>query len=263
MFTKLQKWDDLMADDYRTQMRGALCQWLKDIAGNYPDWRDSNRKRIQRTLHFDSINPDLIGEEEPDFIFPSEVEKQRAVALGYLKLHLTIEALKKCEFYFRRYPFRGLPVTRSEHISNICEMYFSRFYQFKANLKTYFRAIKNLMSTHASGTMTEDAVEFFAKLSIKAYEKRFEQELRARNLVHHHERFEDIEISRIALKEITYGEISTTAGQRRIQSEEYREAIKFWVKHVRNSGVEMDALLEQIAAFTLEDCQFLSDVRKN
>lgn len=252
-----------MANNYRTQMREVISEWLKDIAGDYPDWRDSNRKRIRHTLHFDSINPDLIGEEEPDFVFPSEIEKQQAVVRGYLKLHLTIEALKNCEFYFRRYPFRGLPVTRSDHITNICEMYFSRFYQFKAYLKTYFRAMKDLMPTHATDATTENAVESFAKLSIKVYEKRFEQELKARNLVHHHERFEDIEISRIALKEITYGEISTTKGQRRIQSEEYRRAVKSWVEYVRNSSMEMDAFLEQIAKFTLEDCQFLSDVGKN
>jgi hypothetical protein len=104
---------------------------------------------------------------EDAFTFPPEIEKQHAVVYQYIGLQQTVETLKECEYYFRRYPFRGLPVSRASHITNVCEMYFGRFYEFKERLKKYFEAVKAVSPNH-----NLDIGKF-----IRQYEKIFDDEL--------------------------------------------------------------------------------------
>jgi hypothetical protein len=66
---------------------------------------------------------------------------------------------------------------------------FHRFYEFKERLKKYFNAVKV-----ASSTSNLDV-----GIAIKHFEKMFDQELRARNNIHHDNRFQDIAINRVFL----------------------------------------------------------------
>ena len=252
-----------MTDIYRTQMMEAITTWMRNLRENYPGWRVSIRKNIIATLYYDDdVYLSLAKKETSAFTFPAEIEKQRVVVLRYLQLDLTVKALKECEFYFRRYPFRGLPVTHSAHISNICEMYFSRCYQIKENIREYFETVKDVVSVSSSDAGPRNIVEDFTGDLIREYKKIFDNELRARNSIHHHERFEDIEISRISLKEILHENFDSRIEQQ-IRSNEYRKAVRYWVRNVHRGGKNMDLLLEGIARFTLEYCQFLADVKKN
>src|SRR6059058_2976639 len=113
---------------YRTIMLDAAVQWIGWL-DEYPGWKDWNRARLSRTLYDDDLLPD-VDEEQHGFVFSPVVERQHAVVFQYLCLQQTTTALKDCEYYFRRFPFHDLPVTHSDHITNICEMYFGRFYEF-------------------------------------------------------------------------------------------------------------------------------------
>ena len=53
--------------------------------------------------------------------------------------------LRQCEFYFRRYPFRGMPVSKADHIRNICEMYFAQFYVMRSRIKTCLNLMSDLL----------------------------------------------------------------------------------------------------------------------
>ena len=158
-----------MEETHRDRMSNAIGVWLKKL-DEVQGWSEYRRNRLRHTLDFDDP---FFKPSEPlaDFIFPPDVEKQHAIIVQYLGLQQTIEALKECEYYFRRYPFRGLPVSRNAHITNVCEMYFGRFYEFKERLKSYFNTIKK-----AEPRQALEIGKF-----VKLFEDVFDQELRAQD----------------------------------------------------------------------------------
>jgi hypothetical protein len=240
--------DIAMTETQRNRMSNAIRVWMKnleDVAG----WKEWRRKRVHKTLQF--ADPFLTEPQtmESNFVFSDMIEKQHAVVIQYLGLQQTIESLKECEYYFRRFPFRGLPVTRYGHITNVCEMYFSRFYEFRERTKKYFEAVKTAAPNHSL-----EIGKF-----IKLFDKTFYQELRARNGVHHHSRFEDIAIDHLLLTE----SISLNGGDWGWKSEHmiaYRKLVGEWTQRVRDRGSKMDEFLEAIAAATLSACVFLKPV---
>lgn len=223
-------------------MLKAVRVWLINNHKNYPGWKEWQKKKIAHTLHFD--DPFLPDKLEDGFIFSDDIEKQHAVIMGYLHLHGTLHSFQDCEFYFRRYPFHGLPISRYQHITNVCEMYFSKVYQFKERLKEYFKAL---------GAVTPDNKLEVGRF-IKTFSTTFDQELRERNITHHHQDFRDIAIDRVFLLEIG----SEDKGWKQEQRIAYRKLVDEWVRHVRDCSVEMEKFLEDVAAVTLSNCSFLS-----
>ena len=80
-----------------------------------PGRRDWQRQRINYTLNFDDPIARSVGLCK-EFSFPPDIERAHKVIMAFLSLSDSVESLKEVEFYFRRYPFRGLPVTRHRHI---------------------------------------------------------------------------------------------------------------------------------------------------
>lgn len=142
-------------------MQDSIAKWIR-LLENYPGWREWNLEKVFYTLNFDLENLD--DQRQGEFMFSQEVEQQRQLIMKYLELKDSIDALRECEYYFRRYPFRGLPVTYSRHITNICEMYFSRCYEFKQKLCEYLNALQAL---------SEEKISVGSIL--KAFDKEFEK----------------------------------------------------------------------------------------
>lgn len=230
-------------ETHRNRMSNAIRIWLIKL-DEVEGWRDYKEKQIEHTLGFDG---QVFMRSEPigDFIFPPKLEKEHAVITQYLDLIQTIEALKECEFYFRRYPFKRLPVSRHAHIRNICEMYFNRFYEIKSRLKKYFNALKELKPDHSL-----DIGKF-----IKLFDSVFDQELRARNRVNHHGRFDDIAIDRVFITAVVAEESDYVFQKRHLAA--YRKTTNEWAKRVRGTGARMDEFLEATAKATLAVCDFL------
>ena len=223
------------------KMSNAVGVWIKGLE-SYPGWREWKQESIKRTLLDEDIPLPESGNFEEEFVFSDDVERQHAVVFQYLGLEQTINSLKDCEFYFRRYPFRGLPISRSGHFTNICEMYFGRFYELKERFKKYFKAITAVAPHHA----------LEIGLFIKTFDKVFDVELRERNSIHHHARFEDSSIDRVFLT----GSI-TDKGWEREHNNAYRKLAREWVERVRQRGVVLDRFLDETAKATLETCSFL------
>lgn len=233
-----------MDETHRSRMSRAIGKWLITLDA-IDGWKEYRRNRLIHTMDFDA--PIIIRSNSPgDFVFPPDIDKQHAVVTQYLGLQQTIESLKECEFYFRRYPFRGLPVSRHAHITNVCEMYFGRFYEFKERMKKYFNAIK---------AVAPNQTLMIGKF-IKLFEDVFEQELRARNKVNHHGRFEDIAIDKVFLTDV-FSLSDDKKGMKQEHLAAYRKAANEWAKRVRTRGAKMDEFLEATAEATLAVCGFL------
>jgi hypothetical protein len=94
--------------------------------------RERANKSILQTL---TRHLGLPAEDLPDIKVAPEKEALGKVFSAYLALASLQHSLTQTEYYFRRFPFSNLPVSRSDHLRNICEMYFDRIEQFRQRLK--------------------------------------------------------------------------------------------------------------------------------
>ncbi|MBC7906380.1 MAG: hypothetical protein H7Y60_06485 [Rhodospirillaceae bacterium] len=198
-------------------------------------------------MHFDDefMPPKEMAEE---FKFSEKAEAEHAVVMTYLTLLDAVSSLRDVEWYFRRYPFAGTPVTRYNHLTHCCELFFGRFYQFKERLKNLFDAVKRAVPNHGL-----DAGKF-----IKLFDKTFDDEIRARHGVHHRERFDEIAISRVFLME----SIAILKPERGTENEcrsLYRKAANEWAARTRHKADRMDEFAEAVAEALLKVCPFLDD----
>jgi len=125
-------------------------------------------------------------------------------------------------------------------------MYFSRFYEMKERLKKHFNALKIAAPQYKieGGTF------------IRQFERAFNSEIRARHGIHHHGRYEDLALDRIFLTE-SIAESRKDSGWRREHNADYRRLSKEWADRVRQSGIRLDAFMEELAKATLTICNFL------
>ncbi|NBB51723.1 hypothetical protein GVN24_25905 [Rhizobium sp. CRIBSB] len=166
-------------------MTSAIAAFIK-MLDDYPGWREWNREKFGHTLHFDD---DFLRAEKraAEFKFEHKIETQHTVIMRYIALLHTSAELGDLKYYFRRFPYRGTSITRYAHLSNCCELYFSRFFQYKERLKELFDAVDTAVDAHNLPV---------GKL-IKAFDREFNAEIRERHAIHHRQRFEDLDISRL------------------------------------------------------------------
>ncbi|NMV41504.1 hypothetical protein [Ralstonia insidiosa] len=212
-----------------------------------PGWRDARVANLVVAMDLDDMLPERCDRTGP-IVLPIDIDREHAVVTRYLELCDLVLSVKTCEYYFRRYPFNGLPVSRHEHLSNACELYFSRVYQFKERLKHLVDAVDALVPQHG--------LQFGP--FIKQFAKEFDSEIRERNQIHHFERFMDLDIERIFLTGL-HDLVRPNGGWRDEQRAYYRKVAKEWVQRVRIRGARLDAFLEAVAEALLQGCPFLTN----
>ncbi|WKL57842.1 hypothetical protein Q1W73_02345 [Asticcacaulis sp. ZE23SCel15] len=233
-----------MEAPHTKRMENAIHNWMKNL-DNYPGWEDWKREQFGRTIWYNS--PTQKSSIVPDeFEFSPEMESQHSLCYLFLALQEAVISLREVEYYFRRYPFKNLPVTRYSHLTNVCEMYFNRFYEFKSRLKKYFNALKAVAPDHGL-----DIGKF-----IKQYDAVFDQELRERNSINHHRRFDDLAIDHLAVTHMM-GIERADLGWDKEHLFSYRKITKQWVERVRARSLVLDKFVEAIAEATLKTCDFL------
>lgn len=226
-------------------MKG-ISKWMSDL-DNYPGWREWSRKKLGKTINFGEPN---FGSSEPelgDFVFSDEIDQQHAVVYGYLGLASTVQSLGDLEFYFRRYPFRNLPVSKHAHLSNVCEMYFSRFYEFRERAKNLLNAVNKI-----SVERKIDVGRF-----MKAFDKFYDSEIRERHRVHHVARFDDIQINKVWLTQLMAQSDQKSRGWESQHRSTYRAASREWAERVKRRSATLEQTQEAIANGILECCSFL------
>ena len=245
--------EDQSKNKYQKKLMRSLTQFIETLQ-SYPGWKERQSQKIDYTLYFDEpIMQNKTKARTSHFKFPHAIEIQHAVAMNYFVLVDSVLALKECEYYFRRFPFNGLPIGRHRHIVLTCEMYFSRFYEIRSRFKNLLNSANKLVNdTHI------DVAGF-----LKLYDKIFNQELRARNAIHHHERFDDLKTNRMFLQDMLLENANSSdissALIRRIKISRYRRLSREWVQRVRDRGLLMENLLELIAKEIVEKCTIINE----
>ncbi|MDE0537680.1 MAG: hypothetical protein OXH94_03025 [Rhodospirillales bacterium] len=229
------------------QMTNAVRAFVRRLA-DYPGWSEFQTKKFGYVLQ--EFRDDLYSDDEifNEFKFSADIEKQRRVILLYLHLQGAAQDLRDVEFYFRRYPFRDLPVSHDDHFRYTCEMFFSRVYAFRERLKKYLTALNENLDDK-----TFDIGDF-----IKLFDKEFKQELKERNSIHHHKSFYSIDTDQVYLTGLMPSEKGWDREQRRI----YRRVTKEWVARVRQRSDQIEAFLTAVAYASVTHCKFLAELSK-
>jgi len=212
-----------------------------------PDFREFKTRQISSIISnfFDDIP--RIQAPEDRFNFPAEVECQINLLLSFFNLYNTFLSLQQCEYYFRRYPFRGAQVSKEDHIRNICEMYFSCLYKLHQRLKNLY----SLMSK------TFPAWEIDEKGIPALFYDHFRSEMMERNDIHHNSGFEDVAIKRLSLTSLlsTADEFKYLSKMNEVT---FRKTRTEWVKRVRKSSRTANIFIESTAKLILAHAEFLN-----
>lgn len=231
-----------MTSAQREKIHRAIREWMVQL-NSYPGWSEWNQKKIRFVMYYeDAVSVEL----EPEFQFSIDIEKQHSIIMSYLSLEKSIEDLKNVEFYFRRYPFNGLPITKYSHLANVCEMYFSKFYEFSERAKEHFDKIKS---------HNQEPDKIYGKI-ISKFKKEFAFELKERNLSHHHRKFSDIAIEQLFMIDIL-GKSASTEDAKWLLDTRYRRIKKEWIVRLRRKSTRAELYLDDIADITLKKCNFL------
>lgn len=234
-----------MKKSKQSELMNAISVWIKAL-DSYPGFREWQTKKVGAVLSLVEGIPLRDDDFPGEFKFTAEIDRQHEAILAYLSLAQSFHTLQQCEYYFRRYPFADLPVSKEDHIRNMCEMYFNRFYEFKERLKRCLNAVDATLE----GTINAGQV-------LKSLAKDFDQELRARNSIHHHDRFDDGAIQGIGVALMMgYGD-ELSPGWRDVASRGYRRSSAEWAARAKRRSKMVETYLEAVAGAMLNMCPYL------
>jgi hypothetical protein len=233
---------------HRAILLNALGVWMKSSMEDRGRNERANKRMLAVMYRHLDLGESLIVPDES----LNETEKSEYnVMSSYIRLASMLISIRQCEYYFRRFPFTGLPISRSEYLRNCCEMVFDRIMQLRDNLKIVLNAIKTIGSI------------------VKAFNRSFNQIQRLRNQTHHVERFNDDIISQLSMLEIfdvahrlniggkknadSTAIISETLNSKKL----YRQACRKWVGYVHDYEKVAERYVELVAEIILVECAFI------
>lgn len=225
------------------ELLATINTWTRPLI-EHPAFRQLVRSKIGSAFDWEDDWP-TEGARVREVILPEPLAAQHDAVMQFYNLWSAVERLKTVEFYFRRYPFKGLPVNRHEHLENVCSMFFSYFYIFQERLKVYLNALNK-----ASAPSSIDVGK-----ALKIYQRRFKDELRERHGATHVEPFDDLTIHAVMLRSLRDHDEPTS--NRAGATYAYRKASREWAGHARRGGERVAAFLEGVADASLRVATFL------
>lgn len=161
---------------------------------------------------------------------------------SYTNLAQMVPAVRQCEYYFRRFPFSELPVTRNDHLRNVCEMYFDRVMQFRDRLKVSLNICKDYK------VIDNNEVSRLIKL----FNRVFAFEHKSRNTTHHLVRFDYDDLNQLGMVELIGHSFPAEIASLLTPRSLYRKAAAQWVQRVRTRSEGLGQIVEYVAGLMLQ-----------
>jgi hypothetical protein len=119
-----------------------IIKWMdKNLSSD--EFKKFKRQQIGYVLSEEWERELGIADPYPEpFSFSEQITKEHDLISAFFHLKQAQIMLSQCEYYFRRFPFRDLPVPRDDHIRNMCEFYFGCFYIMRSRLKEVLNKLK-------------------------------------------------------------------------------------------------------------------------
>jgi hypothetical protein len=230
--------------DIRELAMNAISGWIKryvEIPG-FNEWK--NRSITATILNgFESTNCSI-----DTFPHSEAVLSEHAVIPAYLNLVTALQDIAEMEYYFRRYPFNGLPVSKSNHLRHTCEAFFSKLYIFEERMALALNEIDRVITPK--------------KIDVgsvrKAFQKTFKKELRERHNIHHHFRYRDIEVDQISMIDtLSIAPSVDAVAMGRLERFAYRRTTRDWVLRVKSRTKAASDFVDAVGRVMLTHCDFL------
>ena len=237
---------DLNTSLYADELRIKSLTWFDKYAP--PEFKEWKRKHTSYVLFNDDNHS---TDFDKDFRLPPNIEKTHALIMAFFYLKQASDTINQCEYYFRRFPFSGLPVSKPDHLRNICEFYFNTIYVGHERIKVALSKLND--------ACPNISIDF--NKTLKRYKKQFEQELKNRHSITHDSiTFDDRGIDKVMIMELN---LSSFSHQDKIWKNEsifaYRQEAKKWAKRVNRQGVAMNQFVEAVAEAILKHAELLPD----
>jgi len=226
------------------RMMRSTATWIEKL-NLVPGWEEWQKSRVECVALYDLAD---LWEQGLDFPLPAELEVQHSAIMSYLSMSVSLAAVSDCEYYFRRYPFKGLPVGRREHLRYTCENYFSRIYEFGERMKRCLNAVNSTLSIG----------KIDIKGILKSFDAEFKDELRARNRIHHHDSFDDVLFDKMFLTGVMADVGNRDIWQREMRRT-YRRFGSEWAQRVRKRANRVAIYRDAVGEAMLTNCSYLQD----
>ncbi len=233
---------------FRQKLMSAISVFVQELI-NDERCRSAIENHFADVMNFDDPEYKLkYAHEEIFAALPRETRNTYELIMSYIELENSARGLKDCQYYFRRYPFYKLPINHGDHLANIIEMYYSRFYQIRERLKNFL----NLANRISPKPM------FDVSRILKAYDKHFRHEIRARNSIHHSAIYRDLETKRMSFGALMLRDEFDDGKLKSSYLQEYRRIARSWAHRSRNQSMTIENLLESIAKHLLQNFPFFA-----
>lgn len=234
--------DSQVAEEARKKIDPLISAWLTKLL-DYPGFREWKNKSLLRQIFF-SISPDSDVKPFHDFEFDKDTLAQHNIVSLYMNLQDITITMSRVSKYFEQYPPKKNGVNRADHLKMMCEIYFSKTYQF-------FDSFKKLIKSIIRRAKIKD--EFSVSLN-EEFVKNFSWELEQRNKIHHGSAYSDFEIDALGVNDLLS---SVQNGHPKMSAHNYRKLSERWVKRVALTKDKFDFWLGVSAAIMLSYCKFL------
>jgi hypothetical protein len=247
--------DVVLLGTHRAILLNGITRWLRGAMEDKERMARANKRMLATlTQHFEDFP---VVDVPPENLTP-EQELESAVVAGFLAVLGMLPAIRECEYYFRRYPFKDFPISRSDYLRNCCEMLFDRVCQLGDRMKFSLRAVKN----------QNPNADFDIGKMVKAYEKAFLRVVKLRNQSHHNSRYTDPDVSQLASVELL--DIARSLNLNGADDTDnlwpfvldskglYQRSAKKWVARVKAYEQTAEQFVELTAQIILDSCSFLT-----
>jgi len=180
-----------------------------------------------------------ISQERPAFRDDAERLKSE-IFRSYFSLLNIFYAIEQTQYYFRRYPFSDMPISKSDHLVTVCELYFDRIGRFRDRVKNLTKLLKQ-----ARG----EPDERYGRL-VRWLNDNLDGELRNRNFIQHHGRFECFSAERLKLMELL--SINDRSAFKETQRDLYRNETQKWAARCVSTHKALNHIVDICASFVLE-----------
>lgn len=238
---------DRIDADMARSAKGAVwprvSAWMMRLL-DYPGFREWKNEVARRHMVY-TVLPQVAIEPFNDFEFDAETLREHDIVAGYVRLIRAAADCRSTEHYFRRYPFRGLPIGRDEHLRTCCELYYSRVYQFRERL---FRLLTWI------GRRTKPKGLNVAALR-DHFDAQLREELNARHRIHHEAAYSDFQLDALGQTDLLS---SVGDGWPRMSDADYHRIAREWRRRVSASADKLDFWVGVAAVLMLARCHFLT-----
>lgn len=230
----------------RDELQPLLAGWI-DRLSRLPGFTEFQKTKVSVALgHLDGFTP--TADTHQEFKFNPEWDRQHRIVSAYYELRSVQQDIRESAYYFRRFPFRGLPVTRASHLRMCCELYFGRLFKLRERYTVFLKLM------HRKGGAKWLEVDPLVEQLVR----QFHHEIEARKRAEHEAAFVDLDLAALTVA----GLLETgddTRGWDTAATITYRRACKLWVSRVEDSAEKADIYVGAAAAILLRSAKFLRE----